>query len=87
MKKRILLSIVWSLGFAMVGLLAWAIVFRSLGLLGIFPNTHEPSVQFFYPILVKLRLWSMCAAPVIGLRLGILGVLPGTRRQARRLAI
>ena len=84
MKKRILLSLVWSLAFAIIALLIWLIVFRVLGLLGVFQDTHEPKVQSFYPLLVKAYFWTMCAAPVIGLALGIRGVLPGTRRPEGR---
>lgn len=83
MKKRILLSFVWSLGFATAGLLIWMIIFRGLGFFGVFSDDHKPGVRFFYPILVKVYFWSMCASPVIGLVLGIWGVLPGTRRQAK----
>lgn len=86
MKKRILVSLIWSIGFPIVGLLIWMIVFCALDLLGVSHDAHHPGARFLHEIIVKVYPWSMCASPVIGLALGVAGVLPGTRHREVRPA-
>ena len=87
MKKRILVSLVWAIGFPVIGLMVWMIVFCVIGLLGIFQDASQPAARHLYALVVGVYCSSMCASPLIGLALGLWGVLPGTSRPKMSTAV
>jgi hypothetical protein len=82
-KKKILVNLLWGLGFPLIGLMVWMIVFCGIGLLGVFPGARGP-VGHLYAFFVWVYYLSMCASPLLGLALAIWGLLPGTRKHQSR---
>ena len=73
--KRISLVILWTIVFAILTLLGGMLCFGLLGFAGI--ASWKPSI-----VVLIGRTWSILAVavPLLGLALGLLGKLPGTRR-------